>query len=261
MSNVPIALNPSPPPLPENSGLAFIGEEPWEPALIKPRQAESFRNSANPSGRNNGDVLRGFLGLAKNEFQERWQIDFPRHLTFNEVELYEAPLAALAKKIREQRTDGWWINPHAQPALRNALARLDRFLVADLRAKKPAWTWVEGGWLPGESLLALARDDEFTQGILQSHVFTAWWDAGIPAGDPLRVLESFPFPWAPRTAFGALTGIQQDLRYEIGRAVRNQDQAHLTSVVNTAYGFPPELPREELLQRLGRLNLKRAGKA
>jgi hypothetical protein len=245
----------APPALAENAGLAFAGEPEWTPAVVTARQVEILRAGANPSGRPNDDVLRGFLGLAGHEFRERWQIDFAPHLTEQEATLYEAPFAALEKKCRKAKSARWWINPHAHPGLRTALARPDRFLVAPINAAQPVWTWVDAGWLPDESLVAIARDDEFTQGVLQSAVFAAW---RRPGGTLLALVESFPFPWPPRTAFGSLTGIQQDLRYEVARATRNQDSVQLDAVVTTAYGFPPALDAAEVLLRLQRLHRKRA---
>jgi len=245
--------------LAENAGLAFLGEPEWTPAIVTARQVEILRTAANPSGRPNADALRGFLGLADNSFRERWQVDFAPHLTAAEAALYEAPFAILERKCAGAKTDAWWVNPNANLALRSALARLDRFLVTPCTPANPVWTWVEGGWLPDHSLLAVARDDDFAQGVLQSRVFAAWWREGCQTRNPLPVLESFPFPWPPRTPVGSLTGIQQDLRYEIARAMRSRNAAQLDDCVATAYGCPPGQQGEALLARLHQLHQRRAG--
>jgi hypothetical protein len=237
------------PALAENAGLAHLGEPEWAPAVISARQVETLRSAQNPSGRPNTDVLRGFLSLASNRFQERWE----------ESGLYQAPFALLGKKIGKAKTGAWWVNPHANPGLRGSLARLDRFLVAPLGAAKLAWTWVDAGWLPDHSLLTIARNDDFVQGILQSRLFVAWWLEGCKTSPPLPVIEAFPFPWPPATPFGSLTGIQQDLRYEVARALRNQDTVQLDAIVTTAYGLPPGLTDAELLTRLLRLHHQRRG--
>jgi hypothetical protein len=246
-------------PLAENAGLAFLGEPEWTPAVVTPRQVEIIHTSLNPSGRPNADALRGFLGLAANKFRERWQVDFAPHLTVQEAALYEAPFAILEKKRGSAKAGQWWVNPNANLPLRAALARLDRFLVTPITGTKPVWTWVDAGWLPDHSLLAVARDDEFAQGVLQSRMFAAWWKEGCQTRNPLPVLECFPFPWPPHAAFGSLTGIQQDLRYEVARAMRNRDAAQLDAVVATAYGCPPGLADDELLLRLQRLHHRRGG--
>lgn len=202
-------------------------------------------------------MLIGYLGLAANRFRERWQVDFAAHLTAQECELYEAPFAILEKKCGRERTGSWWVNPHANPGLRAALARLDRYLVASVAGEQLVWTWIDAGWLPDESLLAVARDDDFSQGVLQSRAFATWRQAAAGTHGLVQQLESFPFPWPPRTPYGALTGIQQDLRFEVARAVRNGDAAQLDAVIATAYGFPPDLDRGELLLRLQRLHHRR----
>jgi hypothetical protein len=248
--------------LPENAGLAYAGEPGWAPAVVTPRQVETLRTAANPTGRPNSDVLIGFLGLADNQFQERWQVDFAAHLTAQEAELYEEPFALLGKKCGKTKEGVWWINPQANAPMRSALARLDRFLVTPVTAERPRWTWLDAGWLPDQSLLAVARDDDFTQGVLQSRVFAAWWQAGGRSENRVQVVESFPFPWPSRTPYGALTGAQQTLRFEAARAARNGDTAQLDAIVINAYGFQPSLEGDELILALRRLQLRRteAGK-
>ncbi|HVU17335.1 MAG TPA: hypothetical protein VHD32_10435 [Candidatus Didemnitutus sp.] len=250
---------PAQTPLSENAQLAFFGEPEWTPAVLSERQAENIRNAANPSGRPNSDVLRGFLRIERGQFVTRWQVDFPAHLTEQEASLYELPFSTLGKKIGKARADNWWKNPHADPALRAALARLDRFLVTPRVEADPQWIWIDPGWLPDASLVTVARDDDFVHGVLQSHIFRSWWRAAGQAADAVAKLMSFPFPWPVKTAYGTLTGIQQDLRFEVARAVRNGDQARLDEFVATAFGFPLHLDEAELLLRLQRLHKKRSG--
>jgi hypothetical protein len=251
----------APPALPENIPLAFTGEAAWAPAVIAERQTEIFRTAANPTGRANSDVLHGFLRLERDKFVTRWQVDFPPHLTEQEASLYQAPFAQLTKKVGSGRTGNWWVNPHANLALRSGLARLDRFLVARQDEAAPRWIWIDAGWLPDESLVAVARDDDFSHGVLQSRIFQSWWGTVAPAAGAAAAIDSFPFPWPVRSAYGTLTGIQQDLRFEVARAIRNSDRDRLDSMVATTYGFPPQIDDADLLLRLQRLHRKRLGEA
>ena len=243
--------------LAENAGLFHRGEPGWAPAALTARQAATLRAAANPSGRPNTDVLRGCLGFAAPRLRERWQIDFAPHLTAQEARLYVEPFARLARRLEAARPGEWWVNPHAAPALRSALARLDRFLVQPILASRPAWHWVDAVWLPDDSLLVAARDDDFTGGVLQSRVFAAWWRDARPAAGPLRALQSFPFPWPPDTALGALSRPQQDLRSEIGRAARAGNAPQIDASVAAAYGWPADLENPELVERLHALNARR----
>jgi len=249
----------SPRTLPENAGLVFVGEHEWPPAVVTGRQVEILASAPNPTGRPNRDVLRAFVGVGANgNTSERWQIDFPAHFTEQEAALYERPFDLLRKKTDPQ-ADRWWMNPLANAALRRALARLDRFLVVAPSAPKPLWSWVEAGWLPDASLLAVARDDDFVHAVLQSRFFTAWWHAHLLPHTPELAVLSFPFPWPPGTPLGSLTGIQQDLRYEAARAARNGDAGQIDSAVATAYGRPRDLEASELLARLNELHRRRTG--
>lgn len=248
-------------PLPENAGLAFLGERAWAPAVITAEQAQIFREAVNQAGRTNEDVIRGYVGVNLGRPRERWQIDFPAHYTEQEAALHEAPFGLLRRRCDPQEPQ-WWINPRASGPLRSGLARLDRYLVTPLPAPLadsiPAWAWVNEDRLPDETLLALARDDDFTHGLMQSREFSLWWQEVISLQSPTLVFESFPFPWPLRTPLGALTALQQELRYEVTRAVRTENADALTRAVSTAYGWPTSLDDAELLGRLQALHQKRA---
>jgi len=245
-------------PLVENAVLFFRGETAWPAARLTPRQADRLRAAANPSGRPNGDVLQGYLGCSAKARRQHWQIDFAAHLTAQEAALYLEPCALLARNLPGERPGAWWVNPGADPALRSALARLDRFLATAVDAPQPAWSWVDAGWLPDDTLLVAARDDDFTGGVLQSRLFAVWWNG---AADRLGALRSFPFPWPPTRPLGALTGPEQDLRFEIGRAARSGDPARIDQAVATAYGWPADLSEGEVIRRLGELNRRRAAQS
>jgi len=253
--------HPAPVPLPENTGLAFLGERGWPTAQLGVPQAQAMLEAGNHAGRTNREVIRGYVGVVSGRSRERWQIDFPPHFTEQEAALYEDPFALLRSRC-PAGGEGWWRNPHANPALRSALARLDRYLVTPLPAPLadsiPAWAWVDDDKLPDETLLALARDDDFTHGILQSREFSLWWQEVISLQSPTLVFESFPFPWAPRTPLGALTAMQQELRYDVTKAVRTENAEQLTRAVSLAYGWSASLDDVDLLKRLQALYQRRA---
>jgi len=236
-------------PLPENAGLAFIGEREWSPALISPVQADAFSATRNPAGRSNSDVLRSFVGKTGRRLHEHWQIDFPAHYTEQEAALHERPFA-LQKKRTGATAGSWWINPHAQMSLRHALARLDRFLATALDASEPAWFWLESDRLPDASLLVVARDDDFTHAVLASVAFTSWWHGHFQKHSPVRLIESFPFPWPPFAPLGSLTKAQQDLRSQAARAVLSGDVEQVNSTVAAAYDWTDAPDKDEIVRRL-----------
>jgi len=238
--------------LPENAGLAFLGETAWPPSLLTESQARKLADAPNACGRPNSDVLRRRLAVVQGRPVENWQIDFPDHFTAQEAALYEQPLAALQQRAKT------WLNPHAKPDLRRMLARVSRFLATPAGAATPDWRWIEDDLLPDATLLVVARDDDFTHGVLQSHCFALWlreWNSRLP---PDFIVGSFPFPWPPATPLSALTAAQEEQRHAIARAARNGAAEQLDPVVLAAYGWPTNFDDEVLLQKLSALNQQRA---
>ncbi len=250
---------PPPIPLPENAGLAFLGEERWKAAQLTARDARAFSESTNPTGRPNADALRRFLGFAAGRINQHTHVDFALHFTEQEAALYLKPFAKLHSS---QKNPGktWWLNPHAQPALRTALARLERYLATPLAAKNPAWDWIDSQVLPDASLLAVARDDDFTHGLLQSRFFDRWWRKYSPRLSPLDIVTAFPFPWPPATLLSSLSRAQEEQRHAIARTARSGEQDQLNAAVATAYGWPGDLADEEIIACLIELNRERSGR-
>ena len=245
----------SPAPLAANAGLAYLGEAAWAPAILSGRQAEQLSTAVNPCGRPNSDVLRRRLAVVDGSPSESWQIDFPDHFTNQEAALYERPFA----RLQAQAPGGRWLNPHAQPALRRALARVSRFLASPAQASVPDWRWIEEDLLPDATLLVVARDDDFAHGVLGSALFAVWWHAHLRLCAPVQRVESFPFPWPPATTLSALTAAQESHRHAIARASRSGKAEQLNAAVLAAYGWPAPIPDNIQLENLAELNCRRAG--
>ncbi len=242
---------PTAAPLPENAGLAFVGEPPWPPALLTDREAHQLAAAANRCGRPNADVLRRRLAVVRGRPTECWQIDFPEHFTTQEAALYEQPFSCLSTAT--------WQNPKANPDLRRALARISRYLALPVDGPATDWHWIEDDLLPDSSLLVVARDDDFTHGILQSPAFACWHCAHRSTLTSVQLVESFPFPWPPGTALSALSASQEEQRHAVARAARSGDAGQLNSVVLAAYGWSTDLSDNELLAKLTELHRQRTG--
>ncbi len=235
--------------LPENSGLAFSGETAWPPSILPARQAEQLAAMANTCGRPNADVLRRRLAVVRDQPAESWQIDFPDHFTAQEAALYEQPFALLQQRANT------CLNPHANPDLRRALARVSRYLATTTGAATPDWRWIEEDLLPDATLLVVARDDDFTHGVLQSSVFAAWYHHYSADMASVQIVEAFPFSWPPATPLSSLTASQEEQRHAISRSSRSGDVELLNAAVLTAYGWSPDA---DLPVKLAELNRQRA---
>lgn len=249
--------HPAPRALTENAGLAFAGERLAPSAGLPAKTAERYLGARNPHGKSNADVLRR-LATADDPRHPRlhWQIDFPADLDEREASLYEQPFRHLTRQARPGRAGGW-CNPHADSRLRAALARRERYLATPVGADPPDFRWFESSLIPGDTLVAVARDDDFTHGILQSRGFALWWHRHHSRRAPTLAIASYPFPWPPATALSALNARQEEQRHAVARAARGNDAPQLDAAVSAAYGWPPGLADAELLERLSDLNRQR----
>ena len=125
-------------------------------------------------------------------------------------------------------------------------------------AQTPDWVWVEDELLPDASLVVVAREDDFTHGVLSSAVFAAWFNAFRRTLPLEHIVESFPFPWPPATTLNALTAAQEESRHAVARAVRAGNFAHLNEAVAQAYGWTTNLSDDEVLERLRAIHRSRA---
>ena len=135
--------HPAPRALPENTGMACLGERVALTASIPPKMAERMLGTRNPHGKPNADVLRQLATAADPRRPAiHWQIDFPAAMGEREASLYEHPFHQLYRTMKPSR-DRWWVNPHADERLRALLARRERYLATPLSAEPPAWTYIE----------------------------------------------------------------------------------------------------------------------
>lgn len=247
-------MAPAPDILPENTDLAFVGEAAWPAAGLTDRQAQQFIATPNRCGRPNADVLRRRIAVADGEPAESLQIDFPGHFTLQEAALYEEPFDFLQRHAPD------WKNPHANPRLRRALAKVSRYLAMPADAETPDWIWIEDELVPDASLVVVARDDDFTHWILSSDAFLVWHEAHHAALAPDQLVESFPFPWPPATGLSGLNAAQEESRHAVARAIRTDNHGSLHEAVCRAYGWPVDLSEGELLEKISilqRLRLTR----
>ena len=202
----------SAPVLAENLGRCFKGVEPAGPFDIPGDTARSWLEQPNPSGRNNADVLRHYVGAQEivKKRAERWLIDF-NQMPQAEAEEYLVPFAHVLEYVkperhknrREARKRNWWIHGESRPALRRALEPLERYIATPRVTKHPVYVWLSKTDLPSGALSVIATDSDFDYGVLNCHAHILW---SIKRGsymgqgdDPQytnEVFESFPFPHA-----------------------------------------------------------------
>ena len=190
----------------------------------------------------------------------------------------------------------WWLHGYPATQMRCALSSLPRYIATSLTAKHRIFAWEPQNTLPSNSVIAFAREDDYFFGVLHSRIHGLWATAmgtqleDRPRYTPTTCFETFPFPTptdeqraAIAAAAAELNGLRENWLNPVdmfGGPALNADQlrrrtltnlyndypswlanAHATldAAVAAAYGWPPDLPDAEALQRLLALNLERAG--
>ena len=198
--------------LEQNFGVAFVGDQKGSPFDISGNLArEWLRQPTNPNGRSNSDVLKPWMnGMAiVRRPQDRWIIDFG-FTTEEEAALYEAPFQYALNEVRpdwdKKRVVGrrreWWLHDRPRPNMWNVIKGLSRYIATPRVSKHRVFVWFDVRVCPDSALIAIARDDDTTFGILHSRFHEAWslrtctWigKGNDPRYTPTTTFEPFPFP-------------------------------------------------------------------
>lgn len=174
-----------------------------------------------------------------------------------------------------------------------------RLLLTPRVSKHRLFVWTVVDLVPDSATVAFARDDDYCFGVLHSRPHELWARAtGTQVREaesgfrytPSSTFETFPFPWPlgrepagdPRVVAVAAAARELVARRDAwlnppGAAAEELKQRTLTNLYNArpawlamahaaldravlaAYGWPEELPDDDLLARLLALNLERAG--
>lgn len=193
-----------------NIDVSFIGTQKNGKFDISGEQArEWLKATGNPNGKPNSDVLKPWMnGMdITRRASGNWIIDFAL-MPEEDAELYEAPFEYARQLIkperdkqrRESRKRNWWLLGEPMPKMRKVLGPFSRFIVTPRVAKYRLFAWVQQSLLPDCQLVAIARDDDTTFGILHSRFHELWaLRMGTSLEDrprytPSTTFETFPFP-------------------------------------------------------------------
>ncbi|MBP7983568.1 MAG: class I SAM-dependent DNA methyltransferase [Chromatiaceae bacterium] len=200
----------------ENAGLAYVGDTKKGKFDVSTEIAQKILSlPLNPNGRPNGDVLKFYANAYDITQGSRgmWIIDFGVDMPENEAAFYEAPYAHVREHVKPFRDlvrnnlerSRWWL--HARPAadLRNAISKLQRYIVTPQVSKYRIFNWLDHRTLPAHKLIAIARMDDYFLGVLHARPHEIWslrqgsWQG--KGNDPVYThttcFETYPFPWPP----------------------------------------------------------------
>jgi type II restriction/modification system DNA methylase subunit YeeA len=199
--------------LKENEGVCFIGTQKTGPFDIPGQLARQWlRLPQNPNGLPNSVVLRPYLnGMdITRRSTDSWIVDFGPDMSEQEAALFEKPFDYVSSHVQPARRRSrqanlrafWWRFEKPRPAMRYAIAPLERIIATPAVAKHRIFVWLPTSISPDHQLFVFARNDDVTFGILHSRIHELWalrqgtW-LGVgndPRYTSTTTFETFPFP-------------------------------------------------------------------
>ncbi len=197
-------------PLAENKGIAFMGLSPTGDFPISNELAQKMLN-AEPK---NNAVLRRYISGKDITSRDRakWIVDFTG-LDFDQAQKYEWPMQYVLQSVKPYRDKhkntklraNWWLFEATRTGMVAALRGKSRQLMTSLTAKHRFFVWYPSEARAANSVVAIARDDDYMFGVLHSRLHIVWalrksgWlgKGNDPRYTNTTTFETFPFPWSP----------------------------------------------------------------
>ncbi len=199
-----------------------------------------IRLPANPNGRPNSDVLKPWMnGMdVTRRARDMWIIDFGHEMSEADAALYEAPFAHVAEHVkpgrdRNRRDDlrrNWWRHDRSGQTLFRRIDAVSRYIATPRVAKHRLFVWLDARICPDCALIAVARDDDATFGVLHSRFHEAWsLRLGTSLEDrprytPTTTFETYPFPEGLSPDVPAADCAEDPRAAAIARAARRLDE-------------------------------------
>ncbi len=276
----------------ENGSTSFIGDMKKGKFEITAEVAsEMLSETGNPNGRPNSDVVRPWINALDITRRARnmWIIDFDMNIAEHEAAQYELPFEYIKEHVKPFRERvrnplerrRWWVHGRTAPDLRRAVNCLDRYIATPRVSKHRLFVFMSSNVLPDGAIVAIARDDDYTFGVLHSRIHELW---ALTMGTQLEsrpryshtaTFETFPFPHPTPKQREAIANTARELN-QLRENWRADDRkrtltvlyntyptwlqnahANLGKAVSDAYGWPADLPDHQILENLLALNLQR----
>lgn len=198
--------------LASNASTVFLGTKKSGGFDIPGDMARAWLASPNPHSQSNAEVLRPWANGQElvGRPLDKWIIDFGTSMPQEEACLFEAPFHFVVTHIKPEREKNnravrakyWWRLAETMPAMRKAIAPLNRFLATPRVAKHRMFVWRAASFIADDRLAIIARADDTTFGILSSRIHEVWSLAqasmhGVgndPTYNAKSCFETFPFP-------------------------------------------------------------------
>lgn len=212
--------------LTSNRGVSFQGPVLVGAFDVPGPEAIAWLPMPNPNGRPNSDVVKPLANGRDltNRSRGAWVVDFS-DASEADACLYERPFAHVLTHVKPARENNrdlsrrtrWWLHGRLGTDMRAAISGIPRYIATTRVAKYRTFVWLKACCWPSDAVVAIARSDDTTFGVLHSRMHELWslrmctW-LGVgndPRYTPTTCFDTFPFPvgMTPAdTAAGAPTG-------------------------------------------------------
>jgi type II restriction/modification system DNA methylase subunit YeeA len=279
----------------ENAGVSFIGDmKKGKFEITADIASEMLSENGNPNGRPNSDVVRPWVNALDitRRARDMWIIDFDMNMSEYEAAQYELPFEYVkehVKPVREKVRNPlerrrWWVHGRTAPDFRHAVKSLDRYIATPRVSKHRLFVYMSSKVLPDGAIVAIARDDDYTLGVLHSRIHELWARAmGTQLREaesgfrytPTTCFETFPFPRPTSKQRKAIASVAHELNqlrenwraadpkrtltnlYNSNPTWLQNAHADLDKAVADAYDWPDDLSDHHILENLLALNLQR----
>lgn len=194
----------------QNAQCAFVATVKAGAFDIPGLTAREWLKLPNPNARSNAEVVKRWAnGMdMTRRWSDTWIVDFGVDMPEQDAALFEVPFMHVRQHVyperqktrAERERKNWWLMARPIPAMRVALASLNRFVATPVLAKHRLFVWMDKSILPDHQLVATARADDTTFGMLHSR-FHELWSLRMgtsledrPRYTPTTCFETFPFP-------------------------------------------------------------------
>jgi len=194
--------------LEENKNISFMGLSPTGNFSIDNKLALEMM----ASDKRNANALKRYITGSDITARDRanWIIDFTG-LDLTQAERYELPMQHLLEYVKPYRDRHrnkklqayWWQFEATRSGMVNALQTVSRQLMTSLTAKHRFFVWYPSEARAANTVVAIARDDDYMFGMLHAKIHVVWaLRKGATLEDRPRynnstTFETFPFPWPP----------------------------------------------------------------
>ncbi len=198
-------------PLGANASASFQGPVLVGNFEVDGTVARTWLAQPNPHGKSNSAVLRPISNGKDIASRSRglWVIDFADRQV-DESSMFELPFDHVLRNVKPMRDESrdasrrtrWWLHGRLGTDFRRGVSRIDRYLATSQVAKHRAFTWLPATVWPHQTVIAIARSDDVSMGLLQTRIHQAWalrlgsWmgKGNDPRYTPTTCFETFPFP-------------------------------------------------------------------